>query len=217
MNDLIELGWRSQVLFIGGYLAYAIAYSGRRDHHRPTDTIGILLCFGGVGLLSIGLIEQFFFPNDIGPKTPDETHTPNNYALGVASVATSLLAAIIWRGFLNDWVLWLLSHFSKSDEDGLPTAWATIIQKQGLQYAQLVVTLRSGTTYESYPLGEFNSLPNGPCVLGSDGAIGMYVTAITEVEGVARKVANLADDDGHRITYIPASEISEVDLRRMKR
>ncbi|WP_147238888.1 hypothetical protein [Rhodosalinus halophilus] len=210
MTEVIELSWRTQVVIIGGYLAYVIAYSGRRSGHSATDTIGIILCFGGLGLLSIGIAERV---NEICGTA----FTQSAPFVGTLAVVVPIASALLWRSFLNDFVANSIRIVTGTNEDGLPTAWTTIIQRQGLQYAQLVVTLRDGKVYESYPLGDFNDLPNGPCVLGSDGSIGMYVTYITEKDGTGRRIDTISDVDGYRITFIPFSEISEVDLRRKKR
>ena len=76
------------------------------------------------------------------------------------------------------------------------------------------MTTKDGRVLESWPLEPFNNDPNGPCVLGADGSIGMYVTHITEVGEERREVRKLRDDNGIRITYIPKDQIAEVDLRR---
>lgn len=212
MNEIIELSWKSQVVFVGGYLAYVIAFSGRRGSHTTNDTIGILVCFGGLGLLSIGLVEKIAF---LCLNISDSEVNP--YLLGTIGVVTSILSAILWRAFLQEFSVKILQKLTGSKEDGLPSAWATLLHSQKLEYSQLVVTLKSGVTYESYPLGNFNEYPDGPCTLGSEGSIGMYVTYITDAEGKGRKVDNVVDGDGARITYIPSSEIAEVDLRRRKK
>ncbi|WP_322866788.1 hypothetical protein U5922_011725 [Aquicoccus sp. G2-2] len=210
MKELLELSWRTQVVFIGGYLAYVIAYSGRRHSHGTVDVFGSILCFGGIGLLGIGLVEAC-----IGASQGEEkANSFLVYALGILGVGLPVITSLVWRGFLNSWITNAIHLMTKSKEDGLPTAWATVIQKQGLVYAQLVVTLKSGVSYESYPLGAYNSAPDGPCILGSDGSIAMFVTYITEADGNGRPAKNLVDGDGLRMTYIPSSEIAEVDLRR---
>ncbi|MBR9863275.1 MAG: hypothetical protein GYB24_07565 [Rhodobacteraceae bacterium] len=203
MIEIVELGWRTQIVFVSGYLGYIIAYSGRREAHGPIDTAGIVFSFGGIGLLAIALISSCL--SDSGNR---------DYLLGVSAVAASVSAAIIWRRFGADLTRYLVEKLSGNRDDGLPTAWATIIQRQNLTYTQLVITLNDGTVYESYPLGNFQHFPNGPCVLGSDGSIGMYVTYITEADGNGRNTVYINDDDGMRMTYIPSNQIKEIDVRR---
>ena len=225
MNELIELSWKSQVVLVGGYLSYVLAYSGRRASHGPTDILGIILCFGGIGLLCTVLLEAWIA--DLGilsheakseaDQDKNQSVSLRTFVIGTTSLSGPLFTAILWRGFLNDWTWKTIGNITRSKEDGLPSAWATLIQSKGLDYSQLVVTLKSGVIYESFPLGDFNKYPNGPCVFGPDGAIAMYVTYITEADGSGREVEHIHDADGYRITYIPESEISEVDFRRQRR
>lgn len=207
MNELLELSWRTQVVLIGGYLSYVIAYSGRRESHTTTDIFGIILCFGGIGLISIGAFERL-------SELCSLNWLRSDYVLGGLGVVLPTISSIFWRRTMSQRAKRFLSFLTNDKEDGLPSAWSTIIQKEGLEYAQLVVTLKNGYAYESFPLGSFNDFPNGPCVLGSDGSVGMYITYITPPDSDGREVEALSDIDGFRITYIPKEEISEIDFRR---
>lgn len=207
MNEILELSWKTQAVLVGGYLSYVTAYAGRRESHGSTDLVGIILCFGGIGLIAMQITDQ------VGESKSIDT-LRSSYLQGIVGVAAPLFSAVLWRRCVNGFAHELLHKLTDSKEDGLPSAWATIIQRQGLSYSQLVVTLKSGDSYESYPLGRFNGYPNGPCVLGSDGSIGMYVTYITPAEGDGREVEDVDDGDGFRMTFIPSTEIAEVDLRR---
>ncbi|SDF97661.1 hypothetical protein SAMN04488117_109125 [Celeribacter baekdonensis] len=210
MNELLELSWRTQVVLIGGYLSYIIAYSGRRESHTTTDVLGIILCFGGIGLISIGSLERLFELCSVDWLRSD-------YVLGSLGVMMPTISAIVWRRTIAQKTKRLLSFLTQDKEDGLPSAWSTIIQKENLEYAQLVVTLKNGYSYESYPLGDFNNYPNGPCVFGSDGSVGMYITYITPLDQEGRQAESLIDADGIRITYIPKDQIAEIDFRRKAR
>lgn len=204
MQELIELSWQTQVVIVGGYLSYVLAYAGMRSDHKAIDSVCIILCFGGVGLVAIQTLEQLVA----------ETCVFRDTIVGVGAVVIPLLVAVAWRKFLRDKWLSFWRWAGVSDEDGLATAWNTIIQKRGLVYTQINVTKKDGTELECWPLEPFNNDPNGPCVLGADGSIGLYVTHITRNGQDRREVNKLRDDNGVRITYIPKDEIAEVDLRR---
>ncbi len=219
MSELLELSWKSQIVLVGGYLSYVVAYSGRRGSHGPTDILGIILCFGGIGLIFVELFEsavRIFTTNSDSLSEPSRV-VDGAYWIGAVSLLVPLLCAVAWRGFLNEWIWRKIKEITGDHEDGLPSAWLTIVQQKGLEYAQLVVTLKSGVVYESYPLGDFNGYPNGPCVFGPDGGIGMYVTYITNANDQGRPVDNILDADGCRMTFIPSSEIAEVDFRRKEK
>ncbi len=110
----------------------------------------------------------------------------------------------------------IIKAVSKSEEDGLGSAWNSVIQTQGLKYSQICVTLKNGTVYESFGLGDFNDFHNGPCILGSDGSVALYVTHITDPGAEIRKVEDVENDYGQRMTIVPAAEVAEVDVRRIR-
>ncbi|MAZ32859.1 MAG: hypothetical protein CMO06_06905 [Thalassospira sp.] len=204
MQELIELSWQTQIVIVSGYLSYVLAYSGMRSEHKTIDSVSIVLCFGGLGLLIIHTIDPL-----IG-----EDFRFENVVLGISGVVVPIIFAVLWRKLFRENFGKFWRWTGVSEEDGLPTAWNTLIQKRGLLYTQINVTTKDGRVLESWPLEPFNNDPNGPCVLGADGSIGMYVTHITEVGEERREVRKLRDDNGIRITYIPKDQIAEVDLRR---
>ena len=209
MKEVIELSWQTQVILVGGCLAYTLAFSGRRADHKATDSILIILCFGSAGLLAIHLMsetfERFGFFEDSMFR---------EIVLALFGIAIPIIFAIFWRRKLREKVKVLIRKISESEDDGLPTAWNTIIQSQGLNYSQLNITLKNGRILESYPLEDFNDDPDGPCVLGGDGSIGLYVTHIENSEGNRRQAKNIRDSNGVRMTYVPADQIAEIDFRR---
>lgn len=207
MKELISLSWQTQVVLIGGYLAYVVAYSGRRSLHKTIDSLFIMLSFGGIALIALNGLSEYI-----------EAEKPfGKQALGVFSVFLTLVCAVLWRRKVHSWANNALSWLSGSEEDGYQTAWETVVQTQSLKYSQINVALKDGRTLESYMLGDLNDLPNGPCVLGGDGSIALYVTHITDVDGKRREAKNLVDDDGARITVVPANEIVEIDFRRRRK
>ncbi|WP_149756865.1 DUF6338 family protein [Roseivivax sediminis] len=205
MQELLSLSWQTQAVLIGGYLAYVIAYSGRRMNHRAFDAFAIVLVFGGFSLISLSILDSALGDN----------HWKHQIS-GVVSVVFPCLIAIAWRRFLKDWVSDKINLLAGAQEDGLPTAWDTVIQTQDVAYCQLIVSLKDGRSLESFPLGDYNDLPNGPCVLGSDGSVAMYVTHIFE-KNESRPATEITNDLGSRLTYIPADQIAEVDFRREAR
>jgi hypothetical protein len=203
METFLELTWQTQVILVSGYIGYVVAYSGRRSSHKAIDYAAIPLCFGLIGLLGF---SQTLLKIPVG----------NEYRDVIASLValfSSVVVALVWRAKLASLVRQFLRFLKADQDDGFPTAWQTITQEPGLNYSQVFVTLKSGRCLESYQLAPYNSLPNGPVVLGPDGSIALYVNAITE-KGERREISTISDYDGHRITYIPAEQIVEVDFRR---
>ena len=202
MQELLQLPWQIQIVIVSGYLGYRVAYAGRTSAHNTTDVFAIVLCFGGVALLSFKVIISF------GEGVWYQT------VGSVSAVGFALITAAIWRRFVRDWCASAVRWLSHSQDDGHSTAWETIIQQQGLTYSQINVRLTSGEIYESYPLGQFNNEPNGPCVFGGDGSVGLFVTHITDLNDERRVTELLKTEEGLRMTYIPVGSIIEVDFRR---
>lgn len=207
MDQLVNLPWQTQIVIVGGYVGYVVAYTGRRASHKVLDIAAISLCFGGIGLLAMHFTLQKILPGNEWQKV----------IAGFSAVIAPLIAGVLWRARLRHICQWIIRKISGSEEDGLPTAWDTITQEQGLIYSQINIRLKDGKKLESYLLEDLNKLPNGPCALGGDGSIALYVTHIQEPGEDRREARNMIDGDGARITYIPADQIAEVDFRRAKK
>lgn len=206
MDGYSDLPWQAQLVAVAGYFGYVVAYVGRRGGHQPIDTAAISLCFGSVCLFVLSLDS---YVSSVCPKLPKQV-------LPIFGVTASIISGALWRAYFRHFAGVVISKLSKSDDDGHLSAWESIIQNQKVDYSQLIVALNDGRVLESYPLGDFNDWPNGPCVLGNDGSIGMYVTNIEEA-GVSRETNAISNTDGMRITFIPASQVKEIDFKRSKK
>ena len=205
-QEALNLPWQTQLVLVAGYFGYIVAYSGRRNSHESIDIFAIIMCFGSIALLvlsSQSWIKQIF------PNIPIQL-------IGIFAILCSIVAAAVWRSFARNLTHQGIRILSRSDDDGMKTAWESITQIQGFAYSQLNVTLTDGRVFESYPLVKFNSWPNGPCIFGGDGAIGMYVTHIYENEQ-RREAIDLETADGMRMTFIASERIQEVDFTRQKK
>ncbi|MCD1626338.1 hypothetical protein K7H22_10080 [Seohaeicola saemankumensis] len=213
MNELLALPWQIQVVIVGGYFAYVIAYSGKRSAHKSIDTLSIILCFGGIGLLTFNFIDQVI-PNLLVVWSIDISYL-REFILAAGAISGALLSALVWRRFLGQRLGKVLRNLGKSEDNGLFSGWETLIQEPNLAYSQLNVYLKDGRMLESYPLSRFYKYPNGSCILGGDGSVAMYVTHIESAQGGRRETMNLdCEIEGPRMTSIPADQIAEIDMRR---
>lgn len=212
MSELVNLSWVTQLLLIAGFVGYQFSYSGRVSLHSNFDKIFIILLFGGIGLVVISLQEQLLaaLPEQFRSKLTEY----EDQLTAIFAVFATMVSAIVWRRWVENWYQKLASKLSGGNTDNHPNAFQTVVHSRNYGVSQVVVTLTNGEVYESYPLGKFENYPCGPCVFGSDGSISLYVTGITDRYGRFRKVTTLSDDDGHRITYVPVSQIAEIDLRQ---
>jgi hypothetical protein len=205
MEALLELTWQTQVVLVSGYFAYLISNTGKRAQHNIFDTSLIILAFGGIGLLVIKFVQLL----------PCKNEFLLNTSAAALAVVSTIAASILWHRVIKNWTGSLTRYLSGNKNDGLLTAWDNVVHEQRYKYSELIVTLKNGKVFESYPLGKFNGELNGPCVLGADGSIAMYVTRVFDDEYPEGRLSEATvNDDGARITYLPADSIAEIDIRR---
>lgn len=199
--ELLNLPWATVLFLAAGYAGYFVANTGNRDHHKPMDTAFSSAVFGFFALFAFQLLPR------------------EGFWILVASLASFSLACLLgafWRRFGRE-VLRKIFRVSRiSFNDDIQSAWATIGNVTNVSATELTVYLKNGTLLQSSDLSQFGSLPNGPCVLGGNGDVLMYVTDIRDAGGESKGNGALFHDGwGAEITYIPASEIARVELRRI--
>ncbi|ANK73598.1 hypothetical protein FA04_13805 [Ensifer adhaerens] len=191
------------VLFLAaGYSAYFIANTGIRDHHKSVDVAFSSAVFGFFGL--------FFHQWLVARGTNIAVSTLLPY------VATCVIG-ILWRLIGRSLLKLLLRGMHVSYADELPSAWVSMFNVTGFDGTQLAVQLKNGTWLECDDLHRFTRAPNGPCVLGTNGDVLMYVTHFRPVGEDRRENAAVQFGAwGDEITFIPSSEIARIDFRRRK-
>ena len=80
---------------------------------------------------------------------------------------------------------------------------------------QLVVMLKSGKSYLCDNLGRFNDAPVGPCLLGEDGSVGMYITAIRK-QGEEWQNFDPESENGFEMSFFKAADIERIDITRKR-
>lgn len=205
MEKLLTLPWYIQAVIVAGYCGYVVAYSGRRRGHTSTDTISLILAFGGIALadlytLGVSLNKNVWL----------------NVAATIHAFLITIALALLWRCWGKAKAQWVLGKLGSNREDGLLGAWDSVVQDDSLCINQLNVRLKDGRILESFPLTKFKDWPSGACLLGSDGSVGLYVTHIEE-SGERRESRGLIADEGARFTIVPIDQIQEVDLRLTNR
>ncbi|MDX0158973.1 hypothetical protein GOC22_25535 [Sinorhizobium meliloti] len=191
------------VLFLAaGYSGYFIANTGIRDHHKSVDVAFSSAVFGFFGLF----LHQTLV-----------THEINVYASTLLPYAASCLIGVAWRMWGRRGMRCVLRFLHVSYADELPSAWVSMFNVTGVDGTQLAVQLKNGTWLECDDLHRFAKAPNGPCVLGTNGDVLMYVTHY-RLSGEDRRenAAVQFEAWGDEITFIPGSEIARIDLRRKK-
>ncbi len=192
-----------QIIIVSGYLGHVVANSGYRDNERKDELLYGILVFGLFGYmafdLSRGLSQHIILP-------------------GLIALATSIVVAIVWRKYLWDLLHKLLHKAAISNEDNIKGVWTGIIQNTKIAPTQIVVALKSGAVFECDDVQQFKDSPIPLYYSDNNGNIAIYVTKRTSPDGQEVEVKATQNPDwGDRITYIPAEEISNIDIRFLKK
>jgi hypothetical protein len=193
-GEILGLPLDVQIVLASGYAAYAIAYVGLRDRHRPVDIAFISLIF------SLG--ASFFL------------WSLSSWGLAVSAIIAfmaSLAAGIGWRKFGRPYIFPVLRFCKITFSDDAPSALASV--SDNMKYVtQIAVLLDDDTWLICDNAAQFNNSPLGPFHIGPNGDIAMYVMQINQPDGQSRKQTH-DSAAGDKITYIPASRIKRFSIR----
>ena len=196
ISEILSLSTTVQVWLGAGYVAYCTAYAGFRRHHQVRDTIFGIAVFTAIASLAHSFVE---------PK-----YVRSAYA---ASVVVPLLSAMAWRKFGKNWWLKLMSASDVHREDGVSSTWESLVQTdKGV--TQCSVHTKDGRILylndrpSLIGKAEWNGL-----YLGGDGSLLMVIEEEEFPDGRTEQRQGVLSDWGARLSYIPASEISQVNFR----
>lgn len=201
MNDtLLNLPWVIQLSLVSGYAAYVLSYFGIRAKHSATDIIFITLSFG---LIASGIC--FFF------KINDHV-----FPVSLLAFIVTCAVGVMWRKYIRDFIRNRVRDADVSWSDDDPSALTSIAYDSQYKLSQLSVETDDGKTFLCNSALEFVRSPFGPCRIGVDGDIAMYVTHIRNGDEPPEEQPTVKDAEyGDRITYIPASKIKRVSFRHL--
>lgn len=203
MNEkLLTLPWEIQVALGSGYAAYILAYVGIRDHHKGVDTAFRAIAFGLIATITFALVPRSWPIVRVG-----------------GAIFATLAGGLVWRWFGIEFVRKSLRHTNLSWADDTPSAWATISANNSKSpVTQISVLMDDGTWLNCDQNGDFNDSPFGPCVLGPNGDVALYVTSEVSPEGVESKNPHVCDPLwGDRVTYVPAGKIKRIAIRHLRK
>lgn len=197
--ELLKLSVPVQAAIASGYAAYMVSYAGIREHHRSTDVVFIGLVFS---LISSAIIAQTSWLGLVG-------------SISLAFIATCAVG-IAWRKWGRQWLWSGLRHWNISWTNDDPSALATLSANTKFPVAQIAVQLDDGSWLECRDTSQFNDAPYGPCIIGRNGDVGIYLTHAEDRDGVNRELETVSDEQyGYRITYVPAGRIRQITVRHL--
>lgn len=197
-DALLNLPWVIQLSLASGYAAYLLCYAGIRGKHTTVDVTFLTLTFG---LIATGIA---YLAN-------------MNAKPVVASLLAFMLtcaAGLLWRRFLRKGVRWFLRQADVSWSDDDPTALASIIFDSTHRLSQIAVLTDDGVWLRCDNLVDYKDCAFGPCKIGAEGDVAMYVTHSVDKDGMEKEFKTTKDPEyGDRITFIPASKIKRINFR----
>jgi len=200
-EKFLSLPWEMQVALGSGYLSYAIAYLGIKDHHKPIDTFFRTVAFS----LCATLVLTVLSPSDGAWRI-------------AAAVLASVVSGVLWRYCIADGVQWLVRKTNLSWSDETPSAWSKItLHNSKIYLSQLSVQLDDDSWLFCDDTRKFAKSPFGPCVLGTNGDVAIYATHKCRPGGKEFTENPDVRDTHHgdKLTYIPAAKIRRVTMRML--
>lgn len=182
-----------------GYLGFRIAYAERSNPENNGQTLFLTVCFSALFQFSSSLATQLL---SFGPSSP--------YAHIIGSV-TTLLAAIWWRRKGMDAYAKVWLGTGGTHLDGLSSVLDTIRTSSKFKPVSLLVQIDDGPTLYCDDLNQFKNHPFGPCLIGGDGSVALYVTH-THADGMEdwEETPKTALD---QITIVPADRVKLIETR----
>lgn len=198
-EGFLSLSLELQVALGGGYLAHAVAYSGLRKSTGATELALRSLAFGIIALLAF--------------RTTSDAGCPN-WAAALIGVVSAAFAGGLWRKWGMRYSVKILSALRVSREDGIPDAWTALTQNTSLNVTQLSVHTKDGRILH-HDRDAYGDAWKDGLYFGSDGSIVMVVESedIPGMEEPEQRQAIDAPPYGIRLTFIPADQISRINLR----
>lgn len=184
------------VALASGYFAYAISYAGLRRGHSKQDALLISCMYA---LFAFAAFEGM--------------SGVSGYLRVVGTLLAALIVGVIWRKWLrrrwNSIMQWLGVH----RDDGVYGAWDEIVNADGV-VGQISVHTKDGRILYLDDRRKYENAPWGGLYLASDESITMVVEREQLPDGTIQVRTDINQEGwGTRLTYIPASSITRVNIR----
>lgn len=203
VESLLTLPEYIQIVIATGYIGYSVAKSGLRDKERKDELLYGVIVYGLFGYIAYDLFKShftyFFFP-------------------AIFATVFSVMIACLWRKFGKPLSNFFLQKAGVLNEDGTPSVWVGLTQATHVGPTQMSVRLKDGSILNCDDVQSFRNAPFPKYYTDNDMNIALYVTSSKSPDGVKEDHPTVRDETwGDRLTYVPASEISRVQVRIKKK
>ncbi|MCD9146632.1 hypothetical protein [Pseudophaeobacter flagellatus] len=199
MEKILNLEASALVTVAVGYLGFRVAYAERANPENTAQTIFLSICFAAFFQVSLSMAAIAF-----SGDTPPVFHQ-------VSAASATLIASVLWRrvGMKQYARFWLGT--GGTHLDGLSTVLDTIRTDTEFKPTSLLVSVDDGPILYCDDLQRFKKHPFGPCLIGGDGSIALYVTH-TQPSGVD-EWEETEEHAQNQITVIPADRVKLIETR----
>lgn len=212
MNELLKLPYEIQIVLVAGYLGYKLTTVTKKVEHKTEDFLMQVLVFGTLGrAFSYAIAWLVTTLGYWAPTTVVDTDYKSIILIGAIAISGSVTFALLWRRYLETWVKALMSYLNIYHDDHETSVFRSITSAN-TRWSFIQVHLASGTILESWlKVPEQKAVPTRPVILNDDG-IALYVTTIHPQEGDSRDCEHVTTSGESIITYVPRSEIKQIDI-----
>ncbi|WP_455271603.1 hypothetical protein [Rhizobium herbae] len=212
MNELLKLPFEIQIVLVAGYLGYKLTTAARKVEHKTEDCLLQVLVFGTLGrALSFVVTKLLVKLGYSAPTAVVDTDYRSVLIIGAIAIAGSILFALAWRRFLDRAVKRLMSALNVYHDDHETSALRSLTSANA-RWSFIQIHLTSGKILESlFHRAEASGIPTKPLIINEDG-IALYVTAVHRAEGEREEFDTIASSGENIVTYVPRSEIKQIDI-----
>jgi len=131
----------------------------------------------------------------------------------ICGLGAAIVAGAIWRFAGYDLWFKLQRKLRLSIATGQLSGWALTVDLPKRTVSQIQVHLANGRRLFCSDAGRFKDQIDSPVILGIDGGIALVVTHVYQGDELIEEVDFSNLDWGITLTYVPPSQITEVDIR----
>ncbi|MBA3916243.1 MAG: hypothetical protein H0X25_20840, partial [Acidobacteriales bacterium] len=129
----------------------------------------------------------------------------------------TVAVGLVWRVVCINLFQTAIRHFNVSWADDTPSAWFALQANSRNRVSQIAVQLDDGTWLRCDDARQFDDAPFGPCILGTDGDVALYLTHEELAGQEARELKTVRDSQwGDRLTYVPVGRIRRMTIRHKR-
>ncbi|MBX4883848.1 hypothetical protein HJA90_09630 [Rhizobium bangladeshense] len=212
MNELLKLPFEIQIVLVAGYLGYKLTTATKKVEHKTEDFLLQVLVFGTLGRVFSYMVARLVMMMGYwAPTTVVDTDYKSVAVISALAIIGSVGFALLWRRYLEKALKDVMSYLNIYHDDHETSAFRSVLSAK-TRWTFIQVHLTSGKILESLlRLPEQAGIPTRPVILNDDG-IALYVTTIHTSDGESRDYDQLTATGDNIITYIPRSEIKQIDI-----